>query len=48
MIRGSLSGFDGQGLRAKRMNETYNSIDLKEKLTKYRLTSSSDNKFRVR
>lgn len=46
--RHSFAGFDGQGLTAKRMNETYNSIDLKEKLTKYRLGSSQNNKFRVR
>ena len=46
--RNSLTGFDGQGLRVKRMNETYNSIDLKEKLTKYRLNSSQNNKFRIR
>ena len=29
-----MGGFDG--LKAKKMNETYNSMDLKEKLTKYR------------
>ena len=37
--RHSITMFDGQGLRVKKMNETYNSIDLKEKLTKYRLNS---------
>lgn len=37
--RHSITMFDGQGLRVKKLNETYNSIDLKEKLTKYRLNS---------
>ena len=46
--RHSITMFDGQGLRVKKMNETYNSIDLKDKLTKYRLNSSQNNKFRIR